>query len=352
MAETLIDTRFTRAFALRHPVALAPMAGTTGGRLAAAVAQAGGLGLLGGGYGDADWIAREWALAKRAPIGIGFITWRLTPALLAECLDRGPRAVMLSFGDPAPFAAAIHAAGVPLICQCQTLDHARAALDAGASTVVAQGAEAGGHGQSRGTFTLVPELADLIAVLAPGTLLLAAGGIADGRGLAASLTLGADGALIGSRFWAATEALVPPGFHAAAIAADGDATLRTRTVDAVRGFDWPAPFDIRVLRSSFTDRWHADPQALRAPGAANARADWAAAQAEGDASNGSPVAGEAVGLIHDIAPAADILARLTAEAAQRLCSSSVHKYPPGEGPEAPQGADSPPSTPDHPAPEV
>ena len=323
-ARAMIDTRFTRAFGLTHPLALAPMAGAAGGRLAAAVARGGGLGLLGGGYGEADWIAREWALAEGAAIGIGFITWRLTPSLLAQCLDRAPRAVMLSFGDPAPFAAAIHAARVPLICQCQSLDHARAGLEAGARVLVAQGAEAGGHGASRATLTLTPEIADLIAARAPDTLLLAAGGIADGRTLAASLMLGADGALVGSRFWASAEALVPPGFHQAAMAATGDATLRSTVPDAARSLHWPAPFTIRTLRSAFTDRWHSAAETLRRPDHAATRTAWANAQLAGDAANGTPVAGEAVGLIHDAPPAADLLTRLTTEAASRLSSLVPH----------------------------
>jgi len=292
------------------------------------VARAGGLGLLGGGYGDADWIAREWDRAGGAPIGIGFITWSLSPALLEVALARRPVAVMLSFGDPARFAPAIHAAGVTMICQCQSLDHARAALDAGAQVIVAQGAEAGGHGATRGTLSLVPEVADHLAAHAPNTLLLAAGGIADGRGLAAALVLGADGALVGTRFWAATEALVPQGFHQAALAASGDATIRSHAPDAARLLDWPAPFTIRTLRSSFTDRWHSAPDALRASPAA--RAAWATAQATGDAANASPVAGEAVGLIHDIAPVADILSRLSAQASAVL-ASPFHKYPGGAG---------------------
>lgn len=323
----MITTRLTRAFGLTHPVALAPMAGVAGGALAGAVARAGGLGLLGGGYGDADWTASEWDRAGDAPIGIGFITWALTPAVLQAALSRRPRAVMLSFGDPGPFAATIHAAGVPLICQCQTLDHARAAVDAGAGVIVAQGGEAGGHGGGRGTLTLVPELADHLAAHAPDTLLMAAGGIADGRGLAAALALGADGAMIGTRFWAAPEALVPPGFHAAAVAAGGDATHRTRAPDAARLLDWPAPYTIRTLRSAFSDRWAADPDALRAPGAADARADWAAAQGRGDAAQGSPVAGEAVGLIHQIAPAADILAAITRQAAPLIPPHLIEDSP-------------------------
>jgi NAD(P)H-dependent flavin oxidoreductase YrpB (nitropropane dioxygenase family) len=117
-------------------------------------------------------------------------------------------AVMLSFGDPHPFAPAIKAAGRLLICQVQDMRHARAALDEGADIVVAQGTEAGGHGARRATMTLVPEVADLLAQRSPETLLVAAGGIADGRGLAAALMLGADGVLVGSRLWASPEALV------------------------------------------------------------------------------------------------------------------------------------------------
>ena len=315
----MIPTRFTRAFDLTHPIALAPMAGAAGGALAGAVARAGGLGLLGGGYGDADWIATEWDRAGGAPIGIGFITWRLTPALLDAALARSPRAVMLSFGDPAPFASAIHAAGVPLICQCQTLDQLRAARDAGAQIVVAQGSEAGGHGiggnGGRGSFTLIPECADHLAAHAPDTLLLAAGGIADGRGLAAALALGADGALIGTRFWASAEALVPAGFHAASLAATGDQTLRSSAPDAARGYDWPAPFTIRTLCTPFTEAWARDPARLRTDAAASTRQAFATAQAAGDAAAGAPIVGEATGLIHDIPTAAQILHRIAAQVA-------------------------------------
>lgn len=313
----VLDTRLTRAFGLTAPVVQAPMAGAAGGRLAAAVSTAGGLGLIGGGYGDADWIAREWAEAGQVPVGIGVIGWRLTDALLEDILARAPRAVFLSFCDPAAPARRLRDAGIPLLHQVQDTEGARAALDAGVTAVVAQGGEAGGHGATRGTMTLVPEIADLIAARAPDTLLLAAGGIADGRGLAAALMLGADGAVAGTRFWAATEALVPAGFHAAAHAASGDATLRTRAIDRARGYDWPAPWTCRVMRSAFTDRWHdAD-----APPDPDARAAFLSAQAAGDARHGAPIAGEAVGLIRDTRPAAALLSEMTADAARRLTRS-------------------------------
>ena len=130
-------------------------------------------------------------------------------------------ALMLSFGDPTPFAAEIHAAGSKLICQVQSIAHARAALAAGAQIIVAQGSEAGGHGATRATMTLVPEIADLLARESPATLLVAAGGIADGRGLAAALMLGADGVLLGSRLWASHECLIHPSHQQAALAENG-----------------------------------------------------------------------------------------------------------------------------------
>ncbi len=142
---------------------------------------------------------------------------------------------MLSFGDLRPFADRLRAAGVPLTAQVQSLDHARQALDAGADLIVAQGGEAGGHGMSvRSTFTLVPDVVDLVAARSPDTLVVAAGGVADGRGLAAALALGADGALVGTRLWASAEALVSPRAHQRAIQASGDDTFRTRVYDVVR----------------------------------------------------------------------------------------------------------------------
>src|SRR5882672_7701926 len=239
-----MQTRLTRKLGIEHPIISAPMGIAAGGRLAAAVSQAGGLGLIGGGYGDAEWLEREFAAAGKARVGCGFITWSLAqkPHLLELVLAHAPAAVMLSFGALDPFARRIKAAGAKLICQIQTLALAREAVAAGADVIVAQGAEAGGHGIERATFTLVPEVADYLAAASPETVLAAAGGVADGRGLAAALMLGADGVLVGSRFWASAEALVPQSLQMAAVAADGDSTLRTTVVDIARRYDWPKPF--------------------------------------------------------------------------------------------------------------
>ncbi|MBX6426469.1 MAG: nitronate monooxygenase [Variibacter sp.] len=316
-----LRTRLTDRFKLAHPILGAPMGFVGGGRLAAAVSRAGGLGLIGGGYGDAAWLDHEFGEAGNARVGCGFITWSLAknPALLDRVLARAPAALMLSFGAVAPFAAAIKEAGVPLICQAQTMAHAREAVAAGADVIVAQGAEAGGHGASRAALTLVPEIADYLAEAAPDTLLVAAGGIADGRGLAAALMLGADGVLIGTRLVASSEALVRPEVRDAIVGADGDATLRTSVVDVVRSLEWPPPFSGRVLKTRFVMDWHGREQALAEPATlARENARYREAFAAGDVDNTGIFAGEAAGLIHDVKPAGEIVARLSAEAERLL----------------------------------
>jgi len=327
-----LRTRLTQRLGIRHPVLLAPMANVAGGRLAAAVTHAGGLGLIGGGYGDTAWLEREFAAAGNARIGCGFITWSLArqPELLDQALAHAPAATMLSFGDPTPFLPQIKAAGSALLCQVQTVAHARIALAAEADIIVAQGTEAGGHGASRATLALVPEVADIIARESPDTLLVAAGGIADGRGLAAALMLGADGVLIGSRFWASAEALIHPNHQRVAIAANGDGTVRQTAADIARGYDWPKDFTGRALNNAFVQRWHGR-EAEQRPQAASTRAGYLAAIEEGRTEEAGIFIGEAIGLIHDIRPAAAIMEDLVAQAErlfrERAPSLLSHRNP-------------------------
>ena len=163
---------------------------------------------------------------------------------------------MLSFGDRALRGRASRQAGVPLICQVQTMAHAREAVAAGAAVIVAQGGEAGGHGGSRAHASRWCRRSPTIwRSAAPDTLLVAAGGIADGRGLAAALMLGADGVPDRLAAGASRECLVPPGFHAAIVAADGDATVKTTVIDVVRNFHWPSEFTGRVAADA-TSSWN------------------------------------------------------------------------------------------------
>ena len=316
---TALATRLTRTFDLRHPIVSAPMAFAGGGALAAAVSRAGGLGLIGGGYGDPAWLEQQFAAAAGARVGVGFITWSLrkSPSLLTDVLRHRPAAVMLSFGDPRPFAGEIREAGAALICQCQDMAHVMDAVEVGADVVVAQGAEAGGHGALRGTLSFVPEVADHLAQHAPRTLLLAAGGIGDGRGLAAALMLGADGALVGTRLWASSEALVKDGHRRAILETDGDGTLRTRIPDIARQIPWPRGLTARNRRNAFTDRWHGREEALEAAVSEEGPRYRQAFEA-GDPDHAAVWFGEAAGVIHSIEPAAAIVERMAAQAASRL----------------------------------
>ncbi len=315
----MIRTRLTQRYNLTHPILSAPMALASGGVLAAAVTSAGGLGFIGGAYGDTGWTMQAFKDAGGGRVGCGFITWKLAenPDLLTRVLEREPAALFLSFGDPARFASEIAAAGVPLICQVQTLRDAQHAADVGADAIVAQGAEAGGHGEKRATMTLVPEVADWLAGNAPDVLLVAAGGIADGRGLTASLMLGADGVLVGSRLWASAESLAHPNMVKAAIAATGDDTIRSTVMDVARELNWPARYTARVLKNAFTDRWHGDLGGLLQVAKTEA-ARWSAAWDVGDVEVANAFVGEVTGLIHGREPAAEIIENMVTEAEAML----------------------------------
>lgn len=320
-----LHTRLTKMLDIEHPIISAPMAFAAGGKLAAAVTGAGGLGLIGGGYGDAEWLEREFCEARNARVGCGFITWSLAkrPALLNLALAHSPAAVMLSFGSPTPFAPEIKAAGARLICQVQSLEHAREAVIADADIIVAQGAEAGGHGMFRATLTLVPEIADYLAKAAPQTVLVAAGGIADGRGLAATLMLGADGVLIGSRFWASAEALVNPALQGAALSADGDSTIRTTVVDIARRIEWPKPFTARVMKTRFINDWHGREADLTKPEVLDREMQrYVTAMQKGDPDNTGVWVGEATGLIQEVRPAAVLLQEIVGEAMRLLADKA------------------------------
>lgn len=289
-----------------------------GARLTAAVSAAGGFGILGGGYGDRAWLEQETAnlAGVTEPFGIGFITWSLAkqPELLDIALGARPRAIMLSFGDPRPFAPRIKSAGALLICQVQDEAMARQALEAGADILIAQGTEAGGHGASRTTINIVPAIVDLVAGHVP---VAAAGGIGDGRGLAAMMMLGASGVLLGTRFYASVECDGAEEAKRRICAASNGNSVRGIIFDLSRNNVWPAPFTGRCLINDHARRWMGREVELMQNITAVA-AEYAAARAAGNFDIAAVIAGEAVGLIHDIPPAADIVDRIVTEADQIL----------------------------------
>lgn len=321
-----ISTKLTQRLGTEHPIMLAPMGFVSGGALASAVSAAGGFGIIGGGYADPGWLEREFAAAGNRPVGCGFITWALAerPATLDLALSHHPTAIMLSFGDAAPFLPKIKRAGALAICQVQNLAQGRAVLTEGADIIVAQGTEAGGHGGGRSTLPLVPAVADMVASSGRDVPVVAAGGITDGRGLAAALMLGADGVLMGTRFYVAHESLASPGTKARVVAATGDDTLRTTVFDIARGYNWPKEYTGRAVRNSFTEAWHGHENALAQDDAERAR--YADAAARGNPDIAVVFAGEGTDLIHAIEPAAAILEHLIEEAEAALArSASIHR---------------------------
>jgi nitronate monooxygenase len=312
-----LRTAFSELFSIQHPIALAPMGGAAGGALAAAVSNAGGLGLLGGGNGDRDWLARELpivASGASGPWGVGFQSWAVDAGTVEQALEYHPRAVMLSFGDPRSFAALVRRSDALLIIQVTDLDEARQAVDLGADVIVAQGTEAGGHGARRGWSTLpfVPAVVDLASPVP----VLAAGGIADGRGVAAGLALGAAGALVGTRFLATAEALTGPAAKKAIVEGCGEDTERSSVLDIARGSRWPREYTERTMAHPFLDAWRGREDELAA--SAQARRAYQDGVARSELPPEPVWASQAIGLITDLPPAADLVETLAAQAADAL----------------------------------
>lgn len=313
-----LQTPLTHKLAIEHPVLLAPMDLVADAELTAAVSAAGGFGILGGGYADGAWLTEQLdRLEGRAlRFGVGFITWSLAkqPQLLDLVLERRPAAVMLSFGDAKPFAERTRRAGTLVICQVQSVSMATDAVAAGADILVVQGTEAAGHGASRGTLSLVPEVVDAVRADVP---VVAAGGIADGRGLAAALMLGASGVLMGTRFYATTEAAGALEAKQRIVQANGDATLRGMLFDITRQRHWPAPFTGRCLLNEHARHWRGrEVELLHNLEAVSAT--YEAARATGNFDVLPVIAGEAAGLVRDIVPASAVVQRVVEQATALL----------------------------------
>ena len=313
----MLHTRICDLLGIEHPLLNAPMAGTANAALAAAVSEAGGLGIIGGSNGDGDWL-REQIRAVRErtnkPFGVGFISSRPNVAeLTAVAIAERVPVIGHSFADPTPYVAAIHAAGLLMIAQVQTVALARTAAVAGVDLIVAQGTEAGGHTGYSGTLPLVPAVVDV----AGGIPVIAAGGIADGRGLAAVLMLGAEGAWLGSRFVASVEAEGGSWVKERVVAAGTDDTVLTKAYDLVTQSPFPPGIGDRVVRNDYTDAWHGRDEELPAR-RTELFAQLVQATKQGDGRIAATRAGNAAGLIHAVQPAGDIVRAIIAEAEHLL----------------------------------
>jgi nitronate monooxygenase len=260
-----LHTRICDLFAIEHPILNAPMGGGDApGALAAAVSEGGGLGMIGGTTaGGAEWLRQEIRIARERtsrPFGVGVITHLPGAAELQRvALDEGVRVIAHSFGDPTPHVGPAHTTGALVICQVRSVDEARRAADAGADVIAAQGTEAGGHTGTTATLPLVPAIVDAVGDVP----VVAAGGIGDGRGIAAALMLGADGVWLGTAFLATREAGIPDAYKERVLEAGTDDTVLTEVFDLALGIPWPQGVAGRSIRNRFTERWHGNEDELR-----------------------------------------------------------------------------------------
>ena len=314
-----LHTRLCDRFGIEHPIVNAPMGGGDApAELAAAVANVGGLGMIGGTtMGGAPWLTAQIRRARELtdrPFGVGIISHFPNVAeLMGVALAEGVRVIAHSFADPTPFVGSAHDAGALVLCQVRTVEDARRAAAAGVDAVTAQGTEAGGHTGRISTLPLVPAVVDAVTPVP----VIAAGGIADGRGIAAALMLGADAVWMGTCFIATAESGVSDAYRARVVAASADETVLTDTFDLALGRPWPDGVSGRAVANRFSARWHGREDEVRAWSEAE-RAEYAARPPESDVEEQAVWAGEALSMVTAVQPAGTVVARLVAEATQVL----------------------------------
>jgi len=311
----VIHTPVCDLLGIRHPIALGGMAGHTSVPLVAAVSNAGGLGTLGVSRIPAEQIPTDIAAIRgttTGPFGINFFLFDARQPTIDVALNERPPVFAATWAradqDLRALFGCAHEAGSLVMYQVGTVAEALRAKAAGADVIVAQGTEGGGHVGWMATMVVLPMIVDAVG----STPVMAAGGIADGRGLAAALALGAQGAVLGTRFLATKESPLHPNFKQAVLDSDGHDTILTEIPDIARGNVWPGAM-ARSRRNAFIERWAGREWELRAR-QPEALAALQVAAAAGDADNASLLIGQDAGLIRDIPAAGEIVERIVAEA--------------------------------------
>ena len=316
----MLRTRFTDLLGLSLPVMNAPMSNHSGGTLAAAVSESGGLGAFGGSndFGP-DWLREQVAYIRAAtdrPFGVGFITQliELDPQNFEITLEERVPVVIFSFSDPEPWLSRARDAGAVTICQVQSLELAWLAADAGADALLVQGNEAGGH---TGGMNLLPLLVAAVEDY-PELPVLAAGGITTGRALAAVLAAGAEGASLGTALLATPEAVeVPEAFKERVVLSDGQDTVFTRLYDLLGNAPWPEGIAGRVYRNRLVREWDGRDEAVM-ENREELVSDVVAARARHDPEVSSVYMGQGAGAVTAIRPAAEVVQQICADAEQLL----------------------------------
>lgn len=320
----MIRTPICELLGIEHPIIQGPLGGPwpPGVELAAAVANAGALGSLPTALRTPDQV-REDVAALRAltdrPFAVNHTFRPFDEGVFSAVLESAPPVVSMALGPAGDLPRRVHDAGSRYLHQVHTVDQAREAAEAGADALIAQGGEAGGFGGASATMVLVPQVVDAVRPLP----VVAAGGIADGRGLAAALVLGAAGVNVGTRFLASVESGVPQDYKTLVVQARSEQTIRAPFINHLVPPASPTAFggSPRVVRTDFVDRWLGRDEEL-AQALDEVRAEVRAAMMDGRGHELLPIVGETVGLVGDIRPAAEIV-RLMVEEAEVILGSAA-----------------------------
>ena len=310
----MLTTRLCSLLGIDFPIINAPMSRTANAELATAVSRAGAFGMIGSGLDpEPSWLLEQIQAVREKtdkPFGVGFISSGTgIDKVIEAALDAKVTAVSHSFADPTPFIRQAEGTGVKILAQVQTMANARKAVEAGADVIIAQGSEAGGHTSYIGTLSFVRS----VVKIAGDIPVVAAGGIADGPGLAAALMLGAEGAWIGTRFVASLEWGGMEWEKGQVVLTDVDDTVLTKVYDLVSDLPFPMEVGDRVVANRFTETWHGRETEMMTH-QAEIREEVATASAAGDATTAPVRAGNASGLIRSIEPASYILREIVSEA--------------------------------------
>src|SRR5919206_1658383 len=313
----MLTTRFTQLLAVEHPVVLGGMGTGTSAPLVSAVSAAGGLGILSASHISPDRLRAEVAAIRAAtdrPFGLNYLLAFCDDEHVAIGLSLRPK--VMSFAWPrldqdlgAHFARA-HEIGATVIHMVSTAAEAERVAAAGADVIVAQGTEGGGHVGQMASMVLIPQVVRAV----PDRPILAAGGVADGAGLAAALAFGADGVLLGTRFLATPEAPIHPNYKQAIVDSDGTDTILTDIPDIIQAREWPGATN-RVVRNRLVEKWLGREPLLRQQRAEEAQR-LNQARERGDREWGSVGTGQIAGLIDSIEPASALVERISADAEQ------------------------------------
>jgi NAD(P)H-dependent flavin oxidoreductase YrpB (nitropropane dioxygenase family) len=317
----MIHTRICDLLGIRHPIVLGGMGTATTAPLVAAVSNAGGFGTLGTSAFNATTLDAEIASIRERtekPFGINHLLFQIQEDMFAVTLRARPTVAAFAWArkdqDLRDYFHRAHDVSCKVMYMAGEVPEAVRAAEAGADVIVAQGTEAGGHVVWMASLPLVPMMIKAVAPLP----VLSAGGIADGRGLAAALALGADGVLLGTRFMATPEAPIHANFKQAIVKSDGHATVLTEIPDLASQRVWPGAMS-RAQRNSFIERWSGREWALR-QNEREVGKQLAAARAAGDVDNASLSFGQDAGLIDSIKSVREVVQEIVADAEEIIKS--------------------------------